>query len=174
MFATAHHFESVAFVPAIPQAVFSYVDDHERLSSHMTRSSWMMGGGRMHVQLDAARGRQTGSHIRMSGRAFGLELALEEVVSEYDPPRHKSWETVGEPRLLIIGRYRMGFDIAPQSGGSDLRVFIDYELPPVTRGRWLIAKLVSWYAAWCTQRMVKDAVLHFSVRPVSNASLAQR
>ena len=40
--------------------------------------------------------------------------------------------------------------------------------------RWLIEKLASWYAAWCTQRMVDDAVTHFAVRPISNESLAQR
>lgn len=170
----SRHFESAGFVSAPPDAVFSYVDDHERLSSHMTRSSWMMGGGRMDVQLDAGRGRRLGSRIRMSGRAFGLGLSLEELVSEYDPPRRKAWETVGQPRLLIMGEYRMGFDISPQNGGSSLRVFIDYELPQSTRARWLLAKLASWYAAWCTQRMVKDAVAHFAAAPASSASLAPR
>lgn len=174
MVTVSRHFESAGFVSAPPDAVFSYVDDHERLSSHMTRSSWMMGGGCMDVKLDAGRGRRLGSRIHMSGRAFGVALSLEELVSEYDPPRHKAWETVGQPRLLIIGEYRMGFDISPQNGGSNLRVFIDYELPQSRRGRWLIAKLASWYAAWCTQRMVKDAVAHFAAVPASTASLAPR
>jgi hypothetical protein len=174
MRAMSNRFESVGFVPASPDAIFRYVDDHERLSSHMTRSSWMMGGGRMDVQLDAGHGRRLGSRIRMAGRAFGLELSLEEVVSEYDPPRRKAWVTVGEPHLLIIGQYRMGFEISAKNGGSNLRVFIDYELPHSTRGRWLMSKLASWYAAWCTQRMVKDAVAHFGAAPASAPSLAQK
>jgi hypothetical protein len=169
-----HHFESAGFVLASIDAVFAYVDDHERLSSHMSQSSWMMGGGRMTVQLDEGRGHRLGSRIRMAGRAFGLELSLEEVVSEYDQPRHKAWETTGEPRLLIIGAYRMGFTISPDNGGSNLRVFIDYELPHSTRSRWLIPKLASWYARWCTQRMVADAVAHFATVRQSPASLAQR
>ena len=169
-----HRFESVGFVPASPDEIFRYVDDHERLSSHMTRSSWMMGGGRMSVELDAGHGRRLGSRIRMSGRAFGLGLSLEEVISEYDPPRRKAWETVGEPRLLIIGQYRMGFEISPRNGGSNLRVFIYYDLPRSERGRWLISKLAAWYAAWCTQRMVNDAVAHFRATPGSATSLAQR
>jgi len=174
VFTMSHHFESSGFVPATPGELFSYVDDHERLSSHMTRSSWMMGGGRMDVHFDAGRGRRLGSRIRMSGRAFGLQLSLEEVVGEYDSPRHKSWETVGEPRLLIVGPYRMGFDVAPQTGGSNLRVFIDYELPHGTRARWLTKKLASWYAAWCTQRMVEDAVAHFAARHPPGVPVPQR
>jgi hypothetical protein len=170
----SHHLESSAFVLGTPEAVFGYVDDHERLSSHMTRSSWMMGGGRMDVHLDAGRGQRLGSTIRMSGSAFGLELSLEEVVTEYAPARHKTWETVGEPHLLIIGRYRMGFDVIPEGGGATLRVFIDYELPHARRGGRLIARLASWYAAWCTKRMVRDAVAHFAARPVSSAPLPQR
>ena len=174
MIAMSKHFESAGFITAAPDAVFSYVDDHERLSSHMTRSSWIMGGGRMELKLDEGRGRRVGSRIQMSGRAFGMALSLEELVSEYAPPRHKAWETVGEPRLLIIGQYRMGFDIAPQSGGSNLRVFIDYERPHARRGGRLIARLASWYAAWCTKRMVSDAVAHFAARPVADAALLQR
>ena len=169
----AHYFESAAFVPASTAAVFAYVDDHQRLSSHMSQSSWMMGGGRMDLQLDAGRGRRLGSRIQLSGRAFGLAVSLDEVVSEYDPPRHKAWETVGEPRLLIIGQYRMGFDISPQEGGSNLRVFIDYDLPHSRRSGWLTTKLASGYARWCTQRMVQDAATHFASATASSASLAR-
>jgi len=71
----AHYFESAAFVPASTAAVFAYVDDHQRLSSHMSQSSWMMGGGRMDLQLDAGRGRRLGSRIQLSGRAFGLAVS---------------------------------------------------------------------------------------------------
>ena len=66
MIRMSHHFESAAFVPASSDAVFVYVDDHERLSSHMSQSSWMMGGGRMDLQLDEGRGQRLGSRIQMS------------------------------------------------------------------------------------------------------------
>ena len=44
----------------------------------------------------------------MNGRILGLKLSLDEVVTERDPPARKVWETVGVPRLLVIGPYRMG------------------------------------------------------------------
>jgi len=63
------------------------------------------------------------------GRAFGMLFFLDEVVTEREMPRRKVWETVGEPRLLVIGPYRMGFEITPSDSGVLLHVSIDYELP---------------------------------------------
>ena len=54
----ARHHDGSVFVDAPPEKVFAFVDDHSRFSSHMSQSSWMMGGGRMRVELDEARGRQ--------------------------------------------------------------------------------------------------------------------
>lgn len=72
------------------------------------------------------------------------------------------WETVGSPKLLVIGSYRMGFEVAARSGGSLLRVFIEYALPQALPGRWLGRLFGRMYARWCTERMVSDAVRHFS------------
>ena len=88
---------------------------------------------------------------------LGLTLSLEEVVTRYESPREKAWETVGEPRLLVIGGYRMGFTIDPVRGGSRLVVFIDYRLPTRGFGRLIGTLLGRSYAAWCTRRMAEDA-----------------
>lgn len=45
-----------------------------------------------------------------------------------DPPLAKRWETVGEPRLLVIGPYRMSFDLMRVNTTAQLRVAIDYGL----------------------------------------------
>ena len=156
-----YHCETTALVPASAPLLFAHVDDHARLSSHMSKSSWMMGGGSMDVELDEGRGRRLGSRIRVAGRVFGIQLSVDEVVIERDPPQRKVWETTVPPRLLVIGRYRMGFEITP--GGSDvrLRVFIDYALPETAPGRWLAYFLAGYYARWCTRRMAHDARTHF-------------
>lgn len=49
------HYEESAFISVAPETLFAYVDDHSRFSSHMTQSSWMIGGGRMDVQVTRAR-----------------------------------------------------------------------------------------------------------------------
>jgi len=155
-----HHYETSRFLEASPADVFAELDDHERLSVHMMRSSAMMAGASMRLELDAAKGRKTGSKMTLRGRVLGLPLNVEEVVIEYTPPLRKVWETVGTPRLLVIGRYRMGFELAPGDRGSRLTIFIDYD-PPV--GFWnRIGRLLGpAYARWCTTNMADGVARHF-------------
>jgi hypothetical protein len=98
----------------------------------------------------------------MGGRFLWLDLMVEEVVTERDPPRRKVWETRGAPRLVIIGGYRMGFEIEPDGTGSALCVFIDYDDPKSWAGRVLGALFAPLYARWCVERMAKDAQLFFA------------
>lgn len=138
----------------------------------MNKSSWQMGGGKMETILDAKQGRGVGAHIVLRGRVFGIELHVEEVVVTYEPPTRKVWETIGMPRLLVIGPYRMSFEVNGSRGGSTLRVAIDYE--PRAHG---VARVLGWlfgrmYARWCTRRMVTDAArsLAFDAGYASTAS----
>ncbi len=150
----ARHHEREEFVAAVPEEVFAFVDNHERFSSHMSESSWMMGGGHMSVELDDAKGQAVGSHIRLSGRVFGIGLDLDEVVTRREPPTEKVWATVGAPRLLVIGEYEMGVGIAPEAGGSRVKVFIDYQLPTGWVTYWLGRLFGRFYAKWCVDQML--------------------
>ena len=156
------HSEAVAEVAAAPALLFAHLDDQTRLGQHMSRSSAMMGGGRMTYEFDSEQGRAVGSHIRMQGSAFGLTMAVDEVVTERTPPRRKVWRTSGPQRLLIIDRYEMGFEVDPEGAGAGLRVWIDYELPPAGLRRWLGVLFAPAYARWCVRRMVADAVAAFA------------
>ena len=83
------HREASAHVAAEPHKVFALLDDQTRLAQHMGKPSLMMGGGKMTYELDEQKGQAVGSHIRMGGSAFGLQLSLDEVVTERIPPRRK-------------------------------------------------------------------------------------
>jgi hypothetical protein len=155
------HEETTGVLSAPPTQVFDHLDDPRRLSAHMSRSSAMMIGSRMDIELDAAEGRAVGSRIRLHGRVLGIPLILDEVVVERIPPVRKVWQMIGAPQLLVLSRYTMGYQIAPDGSASLMRVFIDYGLP--TRG---LARRLGWlfgrsYARWCTREMVKDAARHF-------------
>ena len=122
----------------------------------------MMMGGKMTYELDDAQGRAVGSVIRMGGRVMGLPLSVVEVVTERAPPARKLWETQGKQRLLVIEAYRMGFETAAWNGGTAVRVYIDYRLPPGLFGLTFGMLFAPVYARWCVSRMVEDARLHFA------------
>lgn len=123
----------------------------------------MTAGGVFRVETDGLKGSAVGSVIRMSGTVLGAALSVEEVVTEYRPPASKFWETAGQPRLWVVGGYRMGFALSPRSGGSRLTVFIDYRLPEGGVGRLFGRFLGGSYARWCTRRVLEDAVSSFGV-----------
>ena len=155
------HGESVTHLDATLAAAFEYLDDFRKLSAHMEEPSAMMMGSKMTIETDAAGGRAVGSHVRMAGKVCGITLALDEVVMERDPPRRKAWQTI-DAKLLVIGPYRLGFELSPQGEGTGLRVFIDYALPARAPARWLGHLFAASYARWCTGRMAAGAARHFN------------
>ena len=147
-------------IPATPENIFAYIDDHARFSAHMSKSSWMMGGESMDVTADEGRGQEVGSHIRLKGKIFGISLYLDEVVTQHDPPHLKTWETVGIPKLLVIGNYRMKILIEPKETGALFSVSIDYDLP--TTNIWLGKLFGKIYAKWCVEQMITGTRKYFN------------
>ena len=158
----SRHEEHSAIINASAERVFDRLEDQTRLSEHMSKRSWQMGWGRMETVLDPQHGRSVGSHIVLRGRVFGIRLYLDEVVTMREPPLKKTWETAGEPRLLVIGPYRMGFDLMPDGTTVQLRVAIDYELPAKGISRLLGRLFGRSYAKWCTRQMVRDTQHSFA------------
>ncbi|AUX78495.1 polyketide cyclase [Sinorhizobium fredii] len=157
----AHAVQALADVGTSAEMLFDYLDDQASLGSHMQKPSMMMLGGRMSYEFDAAQGRAVGSVIKMQGKILGLRLLVEEVVTERHPPRRKVWETRRRPNLLVIGAYRMGFEISGSHGASRLRVFIEYDPPSAFGGKFLGSLFGPIYARWCVSRMAKDAAIRF-------------
>jgi hypothetical protein len=112
------HHRSKAVVAASPEVLFAALDEHKRLAGHMEKPSLMMAGVDAHHDGYTARP-GGGLHHPMAGQVLGLKLALDEVVTERQPPFKKTWETCGQPRLLIIDGYRMGFTVTPRPGGLE-------------------------------------------------------
>ena len=118
-----------------------------------------MGGGRMTTEVDSGLGQKVGSHIRMAGKVFGIAVSLDEAIIEYAPPRLKVWETVGQPKLLVVDHYRMKAQIEPQTDGARLTVSIDYNRPKTSA--WLGMIFGGFYAKWCVMKMIRDTADHF-------------
>ena len=157
-----NHYENSVLIPADPQSIFTYADHHTNFSSHMNNSSWMMGGGKMKTHVDERKGQKLGSHIKMSGKVFGINLFLDEVITRHEPPFYKEWQTVGKVNLLVIDNYILGFEIKPDNGGSLLRVYIDYDLPKSAKTYWLGILFGRMYAKWCVRQMINGTLNHFA------------
>lgn len=130
----------------------------------MASRTWRMGGGGMQVQFDAKQGKGIGARIRMFGRVLGMELSVDEIVTVYQPPSRKTWESVGTPKLLVIDAYRMGFEIEARSEQAQLCIYIDYDLPQPGAARWLGRLLGPYYARWCVEQMLDAAINKFPQR----------
>lgn len=157
----SRHYEDAVTLNINPETVFAYADDHGNFSSHMNKSSWIMGGGKMETKVDEGKGQKVGSHIRINGTVFGVDLFLDEVIIEHEPPKRKAWETVGDINLLVIDHYKLGFEIEPENTNSRFRVYIDYNLPQSARTRILGYLLGGMYAKWCVNQMINGVKEHF-------------
>ncbi len=155
------HHRSKVDINADTHSLFAFLDDHRRLAAHMEKPSKMMASATVQVETDSLKGQAVGSLIRITGRVLGVSLVVDEVVTERVPPLLKIRQTRGQPRLLVIGSYCMGFAISAKGDRSHLEVFIDYRLP--TRGfdRLLARIFGRYYAAWCTRRIAADAAAAF-------------
>ena len=167
-------YSEIVALDANAEEVFAFADDFTRLSSHMGQSSAMMMGSSMQTSFDEGRGQAVGSHVRMTGRMLGIDLLLDEVVREREAPLHKAWETVGTPRLLVIGGYRLGFDITSIGQRSVLRVFIGYNLPTQPAQRLLGRLFGPVYAKWCVRQMVNGAAASLAIRRFLKSSRGHR
>lgn len=161
----SHSADAVGTIDAPAENVFTFLDDHSNLSSHMSKSSWMMLGSTMHIYMDEHRTRSVGSRFGFTGSIFGIPLSVDEAVRLRKPPIRKIWETVREPNLWVIGSYRMGFELTPRPAGTALRASIEYLRPAAGPPRFLGLLFGGAYARWCTRQMVTDAQRHFA-RPL--------
>ena len=153
--------EARGIVEAPADVVFAFLDDQENLSSHMSKPSGMMLGTTMKIIMEPDHTKRVGSRLGFTGSVFGVPLKVDEVVTSRTPPANKTWETTEEPTLWVIGRYGMGFELAPQGSRSELRVYIGCDRPTGILGGLLGRLFAPAYARWCTRKMVDDAAKHF-------------
>ena len=158
---SVNHFEQSVKLSAPASIVFEHLEDFTRLGDHMMRSSWMMAGSRMSYEFDPARGKAVGARVRLQGSFLGIKLIIDEQVDERTPPWTKSWQTIGQPRMIVLDSYRMGFSLTSIDKGCRLLIFIDYATPSHEFRRWIARIAATWYARWCVISMIDGAIKHF-------------
>jgi hypothetical protein len=80
------------------------------------------------------------------------------VVTERAYARRKAWKSDGATPFPVINRYTMGYEVAPEGGGTRLKVWMDFA--PTTR---LLGALVApIYARWRVDDLAQDAADSFT------------
>ncbi len=155
------HYEETDIVLAPPGDVFEFVDNPLNLSKHMEEPKPEMLWGWMKNTPDEKGGRVVGSVMKVKGNVLGIDISLVEKVIQREVPKRKAWQTFNGINLIVIGHYTMGFEIEPRENDSNLRVYIDYELPKSRRTRWIGYLFGNMYATWCVKQVLNDTRKHF-------------
>ncbi|MBW9116402.1 SRPBCC family protein [Rhizobium cauense] len=153
---------------APPQQVFAFLDDPTVVVAHMQKPSLMMLGATTEYDVDPGKGQAVGSIVKMRGKVLGMELLVEEIITEWQPPWRKSWQTLGRPKLLVIDSYHMDFVIRPITQGCRVTVKIQYSYSRSPVGSWLGGIPAKAYARWCVAKITSEAGNRFPQHPRSD------
>jgi len=114
------HFEKSIDIHASPAEVFAYVDDIHHTGFHMEKSSMPMMGGKMQVEILSRNTRGLGASYRWTGGVLGMPIDFSETVVNWVKGKERVWRTIGDPKIIIMGHYEMGFSLTPIPSGTRL------------------------------------------------------
>src|SRR5689334_281254 len=136
-------------IHSAPEKVFIYMDNLGNTGMHMMESSAMMMGSKL--QLEQLSKNRTGldSKFRWYGKMMGLKMDFTVVVTKWIKSREKVWETVGKPKMIILGWYQMHLLLSSLGGGTLAELSISYTYPQHVFGKILAFFFSRWYGNWC-------------------------
>lgn len=136
--------------------VFSYLDDLGVTGMHMTESSAMMMGSKLHIEFLTVHHTGIGTKYRWTGTMMEMKMDFTVEVTKWVKGVEKVWETTGEAKMIIYSWYRMHLLVYPTRKTTQAELSITYEKP-----KGWFAKIVSylfadWYCNWCLKNMLRD------------------
>ena len=142
-------------VPA--EKVFHAIDDLGVIGAHMTKSSTMMMGSKLRLEYLTPNHIGPGTKYRWTGTMMAIKMDFTVEVTKWNEAVEKTWETIGEAKMIIYSWYRMRLLLSKKDGKTEAELSIAYEKP---RGWFLniISFLFAgWYCNWCLKNMLTDA-----------------
>lgn len=139
------------------EKVFSYLDDLGITGMHMTKSSAMMMGSKLKLEYLTPNHTGLDSKYRWTGIMMGMKMNFTVVVTKWIEGVEKTWETIGEAKMIIYSWYRMHLLVKPTSDGSEAELSITYEKPEGWFAKIISFLFADWYCNWCLKNMLNDA-----------------
>ena len=139
-----------------PQKVFAFMDDLSKTGMHMTENSMMMMGSKLMLEQLPGPCRGVGATFHWHGKVMGMPVDITETVTKWIEGQEKVWETIGQPKIIILGWYRMILKTKPSKEGTLASLQIDYTQPDGWFYKLLYFLLSRWYCNWCLNNMLND------------------
>lgn len=143
-------------IHASPIKVFETLDDLGVTGMHMTKSSAMMMGGKLHLEYLTNHHTGPGSKYQWTGKMMGLQMDFTVEVTRWIKGIEKIWETIGEAKMIIYSWYRTHLLVKPMNNGAEASLSITYEKPKGWFAKTLSFFFADWYCNWCLKNMLAD------------------
>ena len=137
--------------------LFDCLDDLSVTGMHMTKSSMPMMGGKMDLQFLSPNHAGPDTKYRWRGKVLWMPLDFTVMVISWIRGKAKSWQTVGEAKLIIMSWFRMDLSLEEMQQQTMAHLSISYEKPKGVFNRFLSFLLADWYCKWCLKNMLDDA-----------------
>lgn len=141
---------------ASPKIVFHYLDDLGVTGMHMTQSSAMMMGSKLHLEYITPNHTGLNSKYRWTGTMMGMKMDFTVEVTKWIEGQEKIWETIGEARMIIYSWYRMHLLINEKGDSTIAELSITYEKPKGWFAKIISFLFADWYCRWCLKNMLTD------------------
>lgn len=155
--------EQIKRFDASPEEVFDCLDDLGVTGMHMTESSMPMMGGKMTLEFLTNHKTGLNTKYKWTGRVLFSTLDFTVLVTKWIKGKEKTWETIGNPRMIIYSWFRMHLSVDRTNNGSTAYLSISYEKPKGLFNKIICFFLGDWYSKWCLRNMMDDTEKRLSM-----------
>lgn len=120
---------STYYFNAAPHTVFHTIDDLGVTGGHMTKSSTMMMGSKLHLEYLTNHHIGLNTKYHWTGKMMGIPMDFTVLVTKWISGKEKIWETIGESKLIIYSWYRMSLKLEPVANQTKAVLSIAYKRP---------------------------------------------
>lgn len=142
------------------------MDDLSKTGMHMSENSIMMMGSKLVLEQMPGPSKGVGATFHWNGKVMGMPVDIIETVTKWVENKEKVWETIGSPKIIILGWYRMRLKTASANEGTNTSLQIEYTEPKGWFYKILSFLFAGWYGRWCLNNMLYD-----TKRKLENSSL---
>lgn len=141
---------------APPEKVFQYLDNLGVTGMHMTQSSAMMMGNKLHLEYLTQNHSGLGTKYRWTGKIVGLEMNFTVEVTKWNNGIEKIWETVGVAKMIIYSWFCMRLFVFIEDNTTVAELSISYRRPKEWFRKLISFLLADLYCVWCLRKMLSD------------------